>query len=84
MKWLEKRRQVHKVIDELGLTSCADTKVTRREEERLREVREERKVETGEKEKEGRRERGRELGKRKRERGTGKRKSTCTCKRCLL
>ena len=33
MKWSEKRRRVDKVINELGLTSCADTKVTKRERE---------------------------------------------------
>ena len=30
MKWSEKRGRVDKVINELGLTSCADTKVTKR------------------------------------------------------
>lgn len=65
MKWLEKRRQVDKVINELGLTSCADTKVTRREreEERLREVREEREG-GGRRERKGREERKREGRKR--------------------
>ena len=33
MKWSEKRRRVDKVINELGLTSCADTKVMKREGE---------------------------------------------------
>ncbi|XP_019858513.1 PREDICTED: ATP-binding cassette sub-family G member 2-like [Amphimedon queenslandica] len=31
MKWAEKKRRVEKVIGELGLTGCADTKVMKRE-----------------------------------------------------
>ena len=31
MKWSEKKRRVEKVIRDLGLTGCADTKVIKRE-----------------------------------------------------
>ena len=59
MKWSEKRGRVDKVINELGLTSCADTKVTKRVRGR------------GRKERGGREERERGEGKRARERGEG-------------
>ena len=57
MKWSEKRRRVDKVINELGLTSCADTKVMKREGGEEREGREGGEREGGGKEKE---ERGKE------------------------
>ena len=63
MKWSEKRRRVDKVINELGLINCADTKVTRREREG--EEREGR--EGGEREGEGRRKRGGRRERRRRE-----------------
>ena len=61
MKWSEKRRRVDKVINELGLTSCADTKVMKREGGRKeRGGREERERGEGRRKKRGgRRERGR-------------------------
>ena len=59
MNWSEKKRRVEKVIGELGLTGCADTKVRERERERGRER--EREREGGrEREREGGREGGRE------------------------
>ena len=71
MKWSEKRRRVDKVINELGLTSCADTKVMKREKREEREGREGGEREGGE----GRRKRGKE-----KERGEGERStSTCIC-----
>ena len=64
MKWSEKRRRVDKVINELGLTSCADTKVMKREGE----------------EREGREGGEREGGGKEKERGEGERStSTCIC-----